>query len=207
MKNLPLVLGGLLAAVAASSCCVLPLLLGVAGAGTLGAGAALAPYRPYLIGLTALLLGGAFYLAYRPGGSTACATTTGCCPPATDAANKSRQAGRLGLWCVAATTVAVTVYPWIAGLRVAGAAAATPVQSAVAVKASVAVFAIGNMTCAECTGGIADALRKTPGVYGAEVDFDTKRATVRYDAARIGAAGLREAIGRTGFPATQVPAP
>ncbi len=59
-RFLPLV-GGVVAAVAASSCCILPLGLGVASAGSLSLDAALAPCRPYLIALTLLMLAGAFY--------------------------------------------------------------------------------------------------------------------------------------------------
>lgn len=52
MKKASLMFGVIVAAIAASSCCILPLVLGVASAGTLGLGAALEPYRPYLIVLS-----------------------------------------------------------------------------------------------------------------------------------------------------------
>lgn len=46
------------------SCCALPLLLLALGIGSAGFATALAPYRIYLIGVTLLLLGIAFYLVY-----------------------------------------------------------------------------------------------------------------------------------------------
>ncbi len=46
------------------SCCVLPLLLMGLGIGSAGLTTALAPFRPYLIGGTILLLGIAFYTVY-----------------------------------------------------------------------------------------------------------------------------------------------
>ncbi len=52
MKKAAVILGAVVAAVAASACCILPLILGVASAGTLGLSAALTPYRPYLVSLT-----------------------------------------------------------------------------------------------------------------------------------------------------------
>ncbi len=60
-----LVLGGsLVAAIAASACCLGPLVLVLLGVGGVGAALALEPYRPYILGVTVLLLGAAFYLTY-----------------------------------------------------------------------------------------------------------------------------------------------
>jgi len=58
--------GGILGAIAASSCCVLPLVfvtLGVSGA-WIGNLTALAPYQPYILALTAAMLGYGFYSVY-----------------------------------------------------------------------------------------------------------------------------------------------
>lgn len=46
------------------SCCALPLLLLGLGVGSAGLATTLAPFQPYLIGLTFLLLGVAFYTVY-----------------------------------------------------------------------------------------------------------------------------------------------
>jgi mercuric ion transport protein len=195
MKNrglLPL-LGGVVAAVAASSCCILPLLLGAASAGSVGLGAAMAPYRPYFMALTVLLLGGAFYFTYRP---RKAGCETDCCGTN---AGRSQRVHRALLWVVTLFTVGALAYPNIAAYRVRNAAkAALPV--AVAATASTAVFAVGNMTCAECTLPIVKALKATPGVYDAAVDFSAKRATVRYDASKISGPELRKVIEKTGFP-------
>ncbi|HXG24487.1 MAG TPA: hypothetical protein VNJ09_08045 [Chthonomonadales bacterium] len=55
MKRFAILISAVFAAIAASACCILPLILGAARAGSVGLGAALAPYRPYLMGLTLLL--------------------------------------------------------------------------------------------------------------------------------------------------------
>lgn len=60
-------LGGILGAIAASSCCIVPLILfslGVGGA-WIGNLTALAPYKPLFLAGTAGLLGYGFYLVYR----------------------------------------------------------------------------------------------------------------------------------------------
>ena len=59
--------GGLLGALAASSCCVMPLALfalGVSGA-WIGNLTQLAPYQPYFIAATTACLGGGYWLRYR----------------------------------------------------------------------------------------------------------------------------------------------
>lgn len=192
---LPL-LGGLLAAVAASSCCILPLILGAASAGTLGLGAALAPYRPYLVGLTLLLLAGGFYFTYRPqqsGCKTECDTT-----------QKTARAKRFNktlLWVVAVFTVGALAYPNLAAYAVSRAESKAPMVAESLPSQEVA-FTVGNLTCAECTLSIAKALKNAPGVYEASIDFASKRAVVRYDAKRVGVTKLRSVIEQSGFSVT-----
>src|SRR5262249_49477290 len=74
-----LAIGGLLGALAASSCCILPIVLfslGVSGA-WIGTLTHLAPYQPYIIAVTLALLGGGYWLAYRPS-QAACADGAAC---------------------------------------------------------------------------------------------------------------------------------
>lgn len=59
--------GGLIGALLASSCCVLPLLfasLGISGA-WIGQLTALSPYQPYFMGAALAFLGAGFWQAYR----------------------------------------------------------------------------------------------------------------------------------------------
>lgn len=68
MRERLLAASGLASAVAASSCCILPLALlgvGIGGVGT-AVLAALAPFQPLFIGLAVVFLGAGFWLAYRP---------------------------------------------------------------------------------------------------------------------------------------------
>ena len=75
--------GGLLGAIAASSCCVLPILLfslGVSGA-WIGNLTALAPYQPYFIAVTIALLGYGYWLVYRSS-KVVCLDSEACARPA-----------------------------------------------------------------------------------------------------------------------------
>ena len=71
--------GGLLGALAASSCCILPLVLfglGVSGA-WIGNFTQLAPYQPYFIAVTLAFLAGGYWLVYRSS-RIACADGADC---------------------------------------------------------------------------------------------------------------------------------
>jgi len=72
-------IGGLLGALAASSCCILPIVLfslGVSGA-WIGNLTQIAPYQPYIIAATLGLLGGGYWLVHRSS-EAACADGNAC---------------------------------------------------------------------------------------------------------------------------------
>src|SRR6266571_981829 len=77
-----LMAGGLLGALAASSCCILPLVLfglGISGA-WIGNFTQLAPYQPYFIAATLVFLGTGYWLAHRAA-KRACADGEVCRRP------------------------------------------------------------------------------------------------------------------------------
>ena len=98
--------GGLLGAVAASTCCLLPLVLfglGVGGAWIANL-TALAPYQPLFLGfaLACLLVG--FWLVYRRP-KAACAEGEACARP------MPRSAIRIALWLAAGLVAAALIVP------------------------------------------------------------------------------------------------
>src|SRR5260370_41571310 len=73
-------IGGLLGALAASSCCILPIVLsglGVSGA-WIGNLPQIAPYQPYIIAATLAFLGGGYWLVHRSSSQAACADGNAC---------------------------------------------------------------------------------------------------------------------------------
>lgn len=94
-------LASVLAAGVASACCIGPVAFVLLGAGAFGASlSALEPYRPPLLALTAVLLGGAFYVAYRP------VSDSDACSPA------SRTRTRIAVWIAAALAAALITFPY-----------------------------------------------------------------------------------------------
>ena len=75
MNEKLLAVGGIVGAVAASSCCLAPLALvsvGISGA-WIGTLTALAPWQPYFVAFAVACLGVGFWLTYRPSGQTCAA--------------------------------------------------------------------------------------------------------------------------------------
>jgi len=99
--------GGIIGAVAASTCCVLPLVLaalGVGGAWISGL-RALAPYQPYFIGLAVAAIGYGFYQSYwKPRES--CGEGEAC------AATEVNRFSRAGLWLATFIVAVVIAFPY-----------------------------------------------------------------------------------------------
>jgi mercuric ion transport protein len=106
--------GGILGALAASSCCILPLVLVSLGAGGawLGNLRAIAPYQPIFIALTIGFLGCGFYQVYwKP--RRACAEGETCARPLPN------RAVEIALWAATTLVVAALAFPYVA-LRLLG---------------------------------------------------------------------------------------
>jgi len=63
---------------------------------------------------------------------------------------------------------------------------------------------ITGMTCAGCARNVENALKKTPGVFAAEVNLMTEQAAVEYDRAATDPAALAEAVSKAGYEATEI---
>jgi mercuric ion transport protein len=102
--------GSILGALAASSCCILPLALlsvGISGA-WIANFTALAPYQPYIAAATLVLLGYGYYLVYvKP--KQVCADGS-CARPLPNRAAKS------GLWIATVLVVVVLAFNFVVPL-------------------------------------------------------------------------------------------
>lgn len=86
--------------------CCLPLVVGGAGAGTALFASAAGAFRPVFVSAAVLMLGAAFYQAYRPGATT-------CGPDGVCRPRSRRLWPRIALWLLAALTVGfLTIDRW-----------------------------------------------------------------------------------------------
>jgi mercuric ion transport protein len=99
--------GGILAGLAAASCCVVPFLLflaGISGAWIANL-TALEPYRPYFVGIAIGCSGYGFYCVYRKP-AAACLEGSYCARPASD------RIAKIGLWSATVIIVIALVSPY-----------------------------------------------------------------------------------------------
>lgn len=107
-KTRVIAVGGILGAVAASTCCIVPLILfshGVSGA-WIGNLTALEPYKPIFIVLTLGFLGAGYWMVYRK--PVACAEGDICARPLPNMLVKS------ALWGATVLIVLAIFWNWIA---------------------------------------------------------------------------------------------
>ena len=101
-------IGGIGSALVASACCIGPVAFSLIGAGALGASAVkLEPYRPWFIGFTLVLVGAAFYGAYRPLPAASCDDDV--CTP------QSRRTARALAWMAAVVAAILIAFPYYIG--------------------------------------------------------------------------------------------
>lgn len=103
-------IGGVIAAVAASVCCIGPLILVLLGIGGAWAGnlAVMEPFRPYFLGAAAIFLFFAWKKIYRP--------VTACMPGSACAAPRTARMYKVLFWLVAALITLAIVFPYLAPL-------------------------------------------------------------------------------------------
>jgi len=181
----------ILAGAAASACCWLPLALGVFGASAAGLSRSIVRHRPWLAGLTVVLVAGSLLLTRRL--EPTCEGSSSCASPG------SRSRSRAPL-------------VWLAGL-LALALAFLPAPLLGRNERSTAspaggpgyVLAVEGMTCAGCAGTLRAELADVPGVRSASVDHVRGRAEVEVEAPSGPLeAELLRAVERSGFSARVV---
>lgn len=160
----------LLTALAASSCCVGPVILAAFGLGGAGLLARLGAYRLPMLVVTAVCLGAGFYFTYRKRKSAE-GDACGCERP---------KAGRLSkvlLWVASVVTLVVaaapSVLPKLLAFGVAHAAPSGPVATA--------VMRLDGIDCEACAAPIRKALIAVGGFNDLHLDVRRKMVSVSYE--------------------------
>ena len=102
--------GGVLGALAMSSCCIVPLVLfslGITGA-WIGGLTSLYPYKWYFFVPAVGFIAAGFYMVYRKPDASACAAGSACASPISDRVNK------IALWSSTALVLAALAFPYAA---------------------------------------------------------------------------------------------
>ena len=188
----------ILAAIAASVCCVGPLVLlalGVGGA-WVGSLTALEPFRPYFMAITFLLLGYAFYRIYRKPKAEECEPGSYCANPKSDKINK------ISLWTVTLLILILFSVPYVAGVSVTNRNSST--QSAIFSAKDIArvTLDVPGMNCPACPFTVQKSLKNLKGVLQAEASLEQKKAVVLFDPTKVSIEEMIRATTNAGYPST-----
>lgn len=190
-KNNKALLGsGLLLALTSSLCCIVPILAIISGTGSaVTALSWAAPLRPYLLVTTILVLGLAFYQAYRPQPKDEC----GC------EQKKSLFQSKSFLWLVAGVSVLLSAFPYYAKFI-----QPPPIGQQTIIKDSYniqqTVLHIEGMSCEACEGHVNSALQKRRGVLQVNTSYAKSIATIKFDTTQISQQQLAATIEKeTGY--------
>ncbi|MFC1836575.1 mercuric transporter MerT family protein [Thermodesulfobacteriota bacterium] len=189
-------IGAIVSVIAASLCCVGPLVLlalGVSGA-WMGSMTVLEPYRPLFMILVFGFLGTAFYRIYRKPKEESCEEEACCASPRQDRLNKA------ALWTVTVLVLGFLALPYAVPYLSAGGDGKPAVRAGIHTKT--ATLGVRNMTCAACTVPVAKSLKKIDGVIEAKVSYEPPRAIVEYDPAKVRIQDMIAATTGVGYPSS-----
>ncbi|RYY87567.1 MAG: mercuric transport protein MerTP [Chitinophagaceae bacterium] len=183
---------GVLSALAASLCCITPLVALLAGSSSIAASFSwIEPARPYLIGLSILVLALAWYTKLRP--AKLAADDCGCTMPTKTTFWQSRAFLAL-ITVFAAAMMAFPMYASTFYPKAQVKAPDAPVAQTKQVK-----FVITGMTCAGCEEHVNGELAKVKGVTAFKTNYASRSSLVTFDPAQTNEGAVAEAIKRTGY--------
>lgn len=200
MKNKLLSGGGIITALLASLCCITPVLAVLGGLSSIASTFSfLEPFRPYFIAITILILGFAFYNAYKtnqPKADEPLAqkkTDIDCaCGNETSDKKVSFINSKKFLWIITAVSTLLITFPYYSkALLPSGKGNVSIVQSNNIVKAK---LTIEGMSCISCEKSIDYTLKLENGVISATSSYKTGTAYVEYDKSKVKPEQLKNAV-------------
>ena len=196
MRRTLLIGSSLLSALAASLCCILPLVAAAGGVAVLGASAAFEAWRPYLLFATAVLLLGGVFLAYRD-------YRRGCAPGSLCDTKAVSKWNFLSLGLAAVMVLFLALFPYYSGSVIQAIGAPKAKNESPNASTQTASFGISGMTCPSCAKGLEASFRNMPGVKEAKVDYESKQATVTFDPAKQSDEALKKLLAEAGYTVTK----
>lgn len=181
---------GVFTAIAASLCCITPVLALVAGSGSIASSFSwLAPARPYMIGLTIALLGFAWYQKLKP-------QATDDCDCAVDEKPKFLQSKTflLSITIFAALMIAFPSYAKVFFPK-------KEKTSVVVEKSNIRTVELNirGMSCEACEEEINHEVNKLPGIVQSTVSYKNKNAVIQFDVSKTTIKDITDAVNATGY--------
>jgi len=184
---------GLLTAIAASLCCITPVLALLAGTSGLASTFSwLEPFRPYFIGLTILVLGFAWYQKLKPKKQIDCNCEKEEKP-------KFIQTKKF-LGIITVFAIVMLAFPYYSGIFYPK----TEKQIIVIDKSNIqkVEFTISGMTCASCEEHVNHEVNKLKGIINSTASYEKGNAFVEFDNSQTSINEIEKAINSTGYSVT-----
>lgn len=182
---------GVVTAIAASLCCITPVLALIAGASGLASSFSwLEPARPYLIGVTILVIGFAWYQKLKPKKEIDCECET-------DEKPKFIQSKKF-LGVVTAFAIVMLAFPYYSGIFFPS----NEMKSINTNNSDIveATLTIEGMTCTGCEYSVNHAINIQAGIIESDVSYEYGRVIVKFDKTKTSVEQLTKAIEKeTGY--------
>ena len=181
---------GLFAAIAASSCCIPPVIALIAGVG--GSASALSwmePFRPYLIGLAVVAIGYAWYNYYK------LKNTDDCDCEIDEKPRWFQTKGFLiGITLFAVVSIA---FPYYASIFYPD----NKKEVVIVNQSNIQTvnFDVKGMTCASCEQHVTHAVNELEGIVNVATSFEKANAKVEFDNSKTTKEDIEKAINSTGY--------
>ena len=183
----------LLTAITASLCCITPVLALIAGtSGIASTFSWIEPFRPYLIGLTILVLGFAWYQKLKPRKVIDCECET-------DEKPKFIQSKKF-LGIVTVFAIVMLTFPYYSGIFYPN----TENQLIVVDKSDIKTteFKISGMTCASCEEHVNHKVNKLNGIINSKASYENGNAIIEFDKTKTNETEIEKAINSAGYKVT-----
>ncbi|WP_034043604.1 mercuric transport protein MerTP [Wocania ichthyoenteri] len=192
MKN-KLVITSLLTAITASLCCITPVLALIAGtSGVASTFSWIEPFRPYLIGLTILVLVFAWYQKLKPEKEIDCECET-------DEKPKFIQS-KTFLGIITVFAIIMLAFPYYSSIFYPN----TEKQVIVVDKSNIKIteYKIDGMTCASCEEHVNHEVNKLNGIINSNTSYKKGNAIIEFDKTKTNKREIEKAIISTGYKIT-----
>ncbi len=211
--------GAVVAAVAASLCCILPVVAIAFGLGAFGIASIFESFRPYLLAVVFAALAFSFYRIYfrreECGEGQACST------------KPIGRINQIALWVAAFAVIGISAFPYYSGAIVSALdrrepSVTEPNQAVIAIEnktddldthkseetavsesesqtRKMIVIAVEGMTCEGCASHINVALKRIKGVYSAKANYPEKNVKVVYNPQQVTVDRIKQGIRDAGY--------
>jgi len=184
---------GLLTAITASLCCITPVLALIAGtSGVASTFSWIEPFRPYLIGLTILVLLFAWYQMLKPKKGIDCECET-------DEKPKFIQS-KTFLGIITVFAMVMLAFPYYSSVFYPNVEKEIVIVNQSDIKTT--EFKISGMTCAGCEEHVNHEVNKLSGIVSSKASYESGNAIIEFDKSKTNESEIEKAINSTGYTVT-----